>query len=393
MTHVERKSRGIATDSAFSIQYSAFPPGGKQKGRRPHVRRGTRLFLALGGMYLSGLVGGCATGPHVLSRTGQHVIDRQYVEYPAGYELRRYAAGFTAPTGFDFDADGNLIVAQGGMGDYDPSIIGFRPDGTQFNIFPLARRVPIPLGSDSFEIYGPVGGLACYHGKVYLSHRDKDGFGVITAFDYYGGHRTVVAGLPARGEYGVTQLTVWNDRLYFGVGTATNSGVVGLDDAEIGWLRDYPYVCDNLGLDKVRTYGAKFNTPNPLATWFSPDIAVTGPFQPFNVSNQTLIRSRTDKANGVICSVPLLGGPLKIEATGIHNPRGVAATPVGLYFINDGMEPRGSRPIMNDPDSVLFLVPDTWYGWPDYSTDLRPINRAQRLFPAAQVDGAALRIP
>jgi len=357
---------------------------GKQKGHRVRLRRGARLALALGGLLFSGLAGGCATGPHVLSRTGQAVIDRQYVEYPAGYEFRRYIAGLSSATAFDFDVDGNLIIVEGGMGDDSPSIIGFRPDGTRFNIFPLGPRGPLSLGSESFEVFGPVGGLACYHGKVYLSHRDKDGFGVITAFDYYGGHRTVVSGLPARGENGVTQLTIWHDRLYFGVGTATNSGVVGLDDAEIGWLREYPNVCDNLGLDKVRTYGAKFNTPNPLATWFSPDIAVTGPFQPFNISNQTLIRSRTDKANGVICSVELLGGMLRVEATGIHNPRGLATNQFGLFFTNDGMEPRGSRPIMNDPDSVLVWVPGTWYGWPDYSTDLRPINEPSGHFQPPQ---------
>jgi glucose/arabinose dehydrogenase len=388
MKHVERNARVLNADSAFGIHHSSFPPraAGKQKGLRPRLRRGSRLVLALGGMLLTGLAGGCATGPHVLSRAQQAVIDRQYVEYPAGYEFRRYIAGLNAPIAFDFDVDGNIIIVEGGLGNNRPSIIGFRPDGTKFVIFPLAPSGPLTLGSESFEVYGPVGGLACYHGKVYLSHRDKDGFGVITAFDYYGGHRTVVSGLPARGENGVTQLAVdpKSGLLYFGVGTATNSGVVGLDDAEIGWLGDYPKVCDNLGLDKVRTYGAKFNTPDPFATWFMPDIAVTGPFQPFNVSNQTLIRSRSDKANGVICSVPLLGGPLRIEATGIHNPRGLAFSQFGLYFTNDGMEPRGSRPIMNDGDSVLVWVPGTWYGWPDFSTDLRPINEPSGHFQPPQ---------
>jgi len=367
MKNVESNARVPDADSAFSIQHSAFPRG---------VRRRSRLMMALGGLLLSSIAGGCATGPHVLSRTEQHVIDRQYVEYPAGYEFRRYIANLDAPTAMDFDVDGNIVIAEGGMGDSKPRIIGFRPDWTKFDIFPLAPRLPLSIGAESFQMYGPVGGLACYHGKVYVSHRDKDGFGVITAFDYYGGHRTVVSGLPARGEYGVTQLTVdpKSGLLYFGIGTATNSGVVGLDDCELGWPGEFPEVCDQLGLDKVRTYGAKFNTPNPFAMWFSSDIAVTGPFQPFNHSDQTLIRNRSDKPNGAICSVPLLGGPLKVEATGIHDPRGLAFSQFGLYFTNSGMEPRGSRPIMNDGDSVLVWVPGTWYGWPDFSTGLRPIN-------------------
>ena len=89
------------------------------------------------------------------------------------------------------------IVAQGGLGNFDPSVIGFRPDGTKFNVYPLYPRVPLPFGSEGFEMYGPVGGLVCHKGRIYVSHRDRNGFGVITAFDYYGGHRTVVSGLPA----------------------------------------------------------------------------------------------------------------------------------------------------------------------------------------------------
>jgi glucose/arabinose dehydrogenase len=38
------------------------------------------------------------------------------------------------------------------------------------------------------------------------------------------------------------------------------------------------------------------------------------------------------------------------------------------------MELRGTRPVQDDPDSLLRVVPGTWYGWPDYSADLRPVN-------------------
>ena len=29
---------------------------------------------------------------------------------------------------------------------------------------------------------------------------------------------------------------------------------------------------------------------------------------------------------------------------------------------------------MNDPDVLLWITPDTWYGWPDFSADLMPIS-------------------
>ena len=42
------------------------------------------------------------------------------------------------------------------------------------------------------------------------------------------------------------------------------------------------------------------------------------------------------------------------------------------------MEMRGSRPVKDDPDAVLLNASAKqvhWYGWPDYSTDLLPIDR------------------
>jgi len=41
------------------------------------------------------------------------------------------------------------------------------------------------------------------------------------------------------------------------------------------------------------------------------------------------------------------------------------------------MELRGTRPVKDDPDTVLRIVKNTWYGWPDFSADLRPITERQ----------------
>src|SRR5947209_7679549 len=86
----------------------AAPRAGGGKDGRPAPRRGpgrSRFASALAGVVLAGgfagltaLNTGCAQGPHVLSRAEQHVIDRQFVEYPAGFEFRRYIAGLDAPT-------------------------------------------------------------------------------------------------------------------------------------------------------------------------------------------------------------------------------------------------------------------------------------------------------
>src|SRR6185503_18847101 len=88
--------------------------------------------------------------------------------------------------------------------------------------------------------------------------------------------------------------------------------------------------------------------------------------------------------NGGIFSVAPDGGDLRAEAHGIHYPRGLVFNEFStLYFTNNGMEARGSRPVNDDPDTVTQLNPGlpnqkiTWYGWPDYTTDLHPVTDAR----------------
>jgi hypothetical protein len=154
---------------------------------------------------------------------------------------------------------------------------------------------------------------------------------------------------------------------------------VGLDNWDEGWLKRYPTVHDlPFGPGQsVFLLGQRFDTPNPRAGLFSAgDIAVTAPFQEFGVSNRSRI-PRADVPNGCICSIPLDGGEPRVEAYGLHNPRGIAFDEYGTpYLTNDGMEMRGTRPVKNDPDALLRLSRGVWYGWPDYTTDGNPVNAA-----------------
>jgi glucose/arabinose dehydrogenase len=96
------------------------------------------------------------------------------------------------------------------------------------------------------------------------------------------------------------------------------------------------------------------------------------------MSNRTSIPSvstTSPKFNGGLFSILPGGGELRVEAHGIHCPRGMAFAEYGrLSFTNDGMELRGSRPVQDDHDSLLNLVPGYWYGWPDFTTDLRSVS-------------------
>jgi glucose/arabinose dehydrogenase len=323
------------------------------------------------------MLGGCAGTPAVLPADQQHTIDRAVTEYPAGTELQRYVVNLTAPTAICFDNNGWLIVAEGGFNGHEPAVFGFKRDGTRFDIYPYGRR--IPFIHTGFTIHGPIGGIFAHRGKIYVSHRDDDDRGVITAFGYDGSHTTIVADLPAEGDYGITDMAINpnNGRLYFGVGSATNSGVVGLDNWAEGWVQKHRDFCDK-PYQNLRLLGYRLETPNPEA---SPllgisTITVTSPFQPWNISNRTKIPAASDHSpTGAIYSVADTGGDKQVEAWGVRYPRGLSFDEFGnLYFTDEGMELRGTRPIENDPDVLYRLVPGAWYGFPDYSRDCRAIS-------------------
>jgi glucose/arabinose dehydrogenase len=348
-------------------------------GMKPWQTNLRRIYFAL--FAAAGLLGGCIHQPQMLPLSKQIPIDRKLVEYPSGTALVPLVDGLNAPTAFAFDADNDaLIVAESGADGREPHIFGFHlRDGSYFNIYPYQRSVSFyPTG---FALHGPIGGMVVHQGKVIVSHRDRDGSGTISWLDYKGGHGTIVADLPARGDYGVTDLAISpNDgRLYFGVGTATNSGVVGTDNWDQGWLKRYPDVHD-IPYDPNSTLyllGQRFDTPNPQAGLFESDITVTAPFQPFGIGNQTQLFAKNPKPNGAIYSVGIDGGDLHVEVYGVHNPRGLAFDEFSrLYMTNDGMELRGTRPVKNDPDTLLRVSSGVWYGWPDYTTDLHAVSDA-----------------
>ena len=343
-----------------------------------------RSILLIAGMLL---VSGCVTGPALLPREQQKTIDRAVVEYPPNFELKPFVVNLTAPAAMAFDSDWSVIIAEGGTASVDPRIFGYTSTGKFFQVYPKGPVIPFSPFRTGFRIYGPIGGMIVDHGRIYVSHRDADDRGVITSFDRDGDHKTIVADLPAEGDYGVTDLAVApNGRIYFGVGTATNSAVVGIDNWQTGWVNDHLNFADQSYVD-LKLLGYRFDTPNPRAGLFGGgEIAVTAPFQPFGTSNQTRIRRTPNgKPSGAIYSVSPNGGDVRVDAHGIHNPRGLAFNEFGrLYFTNDGMEMRGTRPIKDDPDALLRFVPGTWYGWPDYSGDLYPISDA-RFQPPVQM--------
>ena len=338
-------------------------------------------------LLLIAIVTGCARGPSFVTAEDQAPIDRSIIETPAGYQIAVFATGFTAPTAICFDTDGVMFIAESGVENDSPRILGLKPDGTTFNLYPAGRRLSVPFLRTGFALYGPIGGMVVHNGRLYVTHRDARGKGVITAFGYDGTHETIIADLPCQGDYSVTDIAVRpaDGRIIFGVGAATNSGVVGLDNWEIGWPRSNPNVSDQLAKD-VKLNGYRMDAKNPVAgLWGGGDTAVTGAFQPFGQGYLTRITAAANgKPNAAIYSIDPSGGDLQIEADGIRYPAGLGFFGKRPFATNQGMELRGTRPIKDDPDAFIRVLNNAWYGWPDYSADLVRISD-ERFQPPRQM--------
>jgi glucose/arabinose dehydrogenase len=327
------------------------------------------------------LIGGCINQPKWLSARDQNPIDRSLIEYPSGYVLTRVVDGLNCPTSICFDEQGSMIVAESGAEGCEPHIFGYRKDDhSYFQIYPYNRNVSFfPTG---FRLYGPIGGIVAFHGGLYVTHRDADGWGVVSALAYNGAHTTIVGRLPARGDYGVTDIAIGpKGRLYFNVGTATNSGVVGPDNP---WAQRYPGFHDFLYSptdSSIQLRGQHFNSRNLYSGFLHPEIDVTAAFQALGESLQSKIRP-SDKPNGAVYSCKPDGGDAEIWASGLGNVRGIAFDEYNHpFFSRDGMEVRGTRPVLNDPDAVVAGAKGVWYGWPDYSTIGHPITDQEYLPP------------
>ena len=356
--------------------------------------------------------GGCFHSINAYAPGERAVVDRRYVEYPTAMSLQTVASGFTAATALAVDEQGMIYVADRGSRGSEVRISRIDPrTGSVREIYPVNPRVPLGLFDKRFRLYGPVGGLACQGGELFVTARDGNADGVVVAFDLTNwtgdtpSMRTVVGELPARGDHGLTDLAIQpaTGRLFFGLGSATNSGVVGVDNWSVGWLRRHSHFHD-LPLTDLKIGGYRFDTGDPGAGPFRPDKVNTAPFNPFRQSNQRINAAPGGKPTSAIYSVHPLGGDLRVEAHGLRHPRGVAFNEFGnLYATNQGMELRGTRPVKDDPDSVVRVPlsaslgaiasasPATWFGWPDFSAELISITDPRYQPPPAMLGRTGYR--
>ncbi|WP_162426592.1 PQQ-dependent sugar dehydrogenase [Pontibacter pudoricolor] len=314
------------------------------------------------------------------------VPDAVAAKVPPGYKAEVFMQDLNWPTSVDFDESGNVYVAEAGYVYGDPfapaRIFRISPDG-QLNLF-----------ADGF--LGPITDILWHQGTLYVSHRGK-----ISSVSSNGAVKDLVTGLPSYGDHFNNQMTVGPDgKLYFGQGVATNSGVVGLDNAyPYIWLLLWPNEHDIPAKD-IKLTRESFLTPQPsnvlarqgnlLTLGSNVTYAVTSIFNR-NRETSLLVRTRgfqlfgehtrtikgQMRASGTILRMNTDGSGLEVYAWGLRNPFGVMWGPDGqLYVTDNGYDERGSRPIANAKDNIYQIKQDGWYGYSDYSSSL-PVTDPQ----------------
>lgn len=271
------------------------------------------------------------------------------IQVPDGYQVSVFSSNLTTPINLIITDKGDMLLADSGITDGSGKVLIFK--NNKFEVLASGFNPPLT-------------GINYYKGDIYVSHR-----GFITTIKPDGTMTDIVSGLPSWGDHHNNQVIFGpDDKMYFGQGTATNSGVVGEDNAS--WVKHFPFFHDYPGQNIVLA-GQNYKSPNFLIPKENAP-ASTGAYSPFNVpaSPGTTVRGIVP-ANGSIVRANPDGSNLELVAWGLRNPFRMRFNCFGrLFCTNHGADVRGSRPLDNCPDEFQLIMPGVWYGWPDYSGGL-----------------------
>ena len=284
----------------------------------------------------------------------------QDVLVPPGYTVEVAAYGFNAPDHCAFDDRWNCYVIESGHKITQPPRIlkvDVRTgDYSTFYQFPDSR----------WHLTGAVTGACWHQGYLYVMNTDT-----LSRIDKEGNIEDIVTGLPGMGDHQANYPIVGPDgKIYFGVGCATNCGVVGADNGAFEWLAKHPEFHDVPGAD-IRLAGRNYPYRNVLGK--ITETVESGAYSPFGTpSFAGQVVPGNVKCGGSILRCNPDGSDLEIVAWGLRNPYGSAFHPDGRLFATEhGMDERGRRYVIGDPDDFYEIHPGEWYGWPDFASGIR----------------------
>ncbi len=318
------------------------------------------VLLAIAGcLILSGCYGmRPSAGGGSLSRlTPERKVNQADIALPSGYFVEAVATGLTFPTGVAFDERGTPYVVEAGYsyGEVWDTPRLLRIDG--------GKATAVAQGGKN----GPWTGVARLAGDYNVAAGGELEGGRILRITEQGKISALIDTLPTRGDHHTNGPAIGPDGLiYFGLGTATNSAVVGDDNRKFGWLQRYPDFHDTPCRDLTLT-GVNYTTEQNGTTM------ATGAFSPFGTATtRGQVIAGKVPCSGAVLRIPPTGGKPELVAWGFRNPFGLAFSPEGTLFVTDnGYDERGSRPVFGAADVLWDLSRGNWFGWPDFSAGVR----------------------
>lgn len=284
-------------------------------------------------------------------------VDAADVALPDGYRIEVVAAGLTFPSGVAFDDRGRPHVIEAGY--------------SYGEAWAVPRLLRVEANGDTTVVAEgenpPWNGVDFSNGAFYVAEGGQVGGGRIVRVDMDGQLTVLLDDLPGLGDHHTNGPAIGPDgMLYFGQGSATNSAVVGTDNADFGWLHRHPEFHD-IPCEDIVLAGVNYESENPL-TEDPRDKAVTGAYSPFGTTTEEgqVIPGQVP-CSGAVMRLPLEGGEPELVAWGFRNPFGLAFDAAGeLYVTDNSFDDRGSRPVFGTGDILWRVENGTWYGWPDF---------------------------
>lgn len=297
-------------------------------------------------------------GGQINYNPGERQVDPADVMVPDGYQVEVVARGLTFPTAVAENDEGELFAIESGYAYGEiflpPRLYRIEKDGSTTLIVEGAKN-------------GPWTGMTYQNGNFYIAEGGQMEGGKILRVSAKGEVDTLVENLPSLGDHHTNGPVIKDGYIYFGQGTATNSAIVGPDNAAFGWLYRKPDFHD-IPCKDIVLKGINYTSANPL-TDAPKDSVTTGAYVPFGeTTRQGQVIKGEVPCSGAIMRISLEGGEPELVAWGLRNPYGMAFSPSGDLFITENSyDVRGSRPVWGTGDVLWKIEEGTWYGWPDHN--------------------------
>jgi glucose/arabinose dehydrogenase len=291
-------------------------------------------------------------------RRGPRNHDPHDILLPAGYVAEVVATGLTTPVACCFDDAGMAYVVEGGHK------VGAAPRIVTVDPVTGAQDVFFTWPAERWHKTGSVTGATWHDGALFVCNTDT-----VSRIDADGDIHDIVTGLPGRGDHQVNQPIFGPDgKLYFAVGSTTNSGVVGPDNAAYEWLPEQQDAHDVPARD-VTLAGRNFESHDVLGD--QTRTVRTGAFMAYGTeTTEGQVVPGTTKSTALLRCDPD-GSNLEVVAWGLRNPYGIDFHPDGRLFVTEhGMDDR-NRHVIADYDDFYEIVEGAWYGWPDFASGIR----------------------